>query len=160
MSGFESDPILELEELLDPRRLATAWQVAGERPPTAAGAAMASPAPGAVAAASGGAGTASPDAATDTALAAPGVSAPALTAPLPVALAHRLLLDEIERILAASPGLAAKARRVLSAPLAQLAAAMEAAPLDLGAAEAVIDDLEDVLQALLSDAGWPASGEE
>jgi hypothetical protein len=33
-------------------------------------------------------------------------------------------------------------------------------PLAVGAAEEVLDDLEDLLQALLSAAGWPASGEE
>jgi hypothetical protein len=161
MSAFESDPILELEELLDPTRLATAWQVAGERPPTAAGAGMATPAPGAIAAGGSGApGTAGPDDAAGTATAAEAAGAPALTAPLPVALAHRQLLDELERTLAASPGLAAKAGRVLAVPLARLAAVIDPDPLDLGAAEVVIDDLEDVLQALLSAAGWPVSGEE
>lgn len=142
----ESDPILELEALLDPARLAAAWQVARERPPAA------------VAEASD-AGPGSDDPAAE--IEAPEVNAvevePARPAPLPVALAHRQLLDEIERTLAASPGLAAKARRVLSTPLAQLAQGID--PVDLAAAEAALDQLEDVLQALLSEAGWPESPE-
>jgi len=156
MSGGGSDSILELDALLDPARLAAAWQGAGERAPATAPAVV-TPAPGAVAA--DGAGTGDPD---DAAGAAQAVSAAARPA-LPVALAHRQLLEELERtkrLLAASPRVSAE--RVLSAPLAQLAAVVGAtgAPLDLAAAEAVLDELEDVLQALLSAARWPASGEE
>lgn len=137
----ESDPILDLEALLDPARLAAAWQVARERPPAAVAEAP-------------DAGPGSDDPAAE--VEAPEVE-PARPAPLPVALAHRQLLDEIERTLAASPGLAAKARRVLSTPLAQLAQGID--PVDLAAAEAALDQLEDVLQALLSEAGWPESPE-
>ncbi|HWU88535.1 MAG TPA: hypothetical protein VN253_14735, partial [Kofleriaceae bacterium] len=84
--------------------------------------------------------------------------APAAAPPLPVAVAHRALLDEIERTLAAARGVSAAARRGLGARLDQLAAVLD--PLDAAAAEVVLDELEDLLQALLSAAGWPASGEE
>jgi len=164
----ETDPILELDALLDPARLAAAWQTARERSPVevadAAGAgrfddaalgaeadaleadALEADVPEADAPE-----TDAPE--TD----APEAGEPARAAPLPVALAHRRLCDEIERTWAASPGAAANARRVLSAPLAQLAAAIE--PVDLAAAEIALDQLEDVLQALLSETGWPESAE-
>ncbi len=147
----ETDPILELDALLDPARLAAAWQIARDRPPAAEDRGSDAPEPEA-------------DALEIDALEidAPGADVPAhrasdegepaRAAPLPVAVAHRQLLDELERTLAA-PGLAAGARRVLSVPLAQLAAAID--PVDLAAAEVAIDQLEDVLQALLSEARWP-----
>ena len=150
----EADPILELDALLDPARLATAWQVARERPPAAVEIADADPGsddPAAEAPA--------PEALAPEAL-APEDGEPARAAPLPVAVAHRQLQGEIERTLAASPGLAARARRVLAVPLAQLGAVIDSTPVDLDAAEAALDQLEDVLQALLSDAGWPESRSE
>ena len=148
MSTFDDDPSLELEELLDPTRLAAAWEVARERAAEeAAGAADA--AEEADASAPAPARAEEPD---TTAV------IPAVPAPLPLAVAYRQLLDELDRTLAAAPGIAAKAHRVLAVPLAQLAAAID--PPDRGAAEAAIDDLEDLLQAVLSDAGWPAFGEE
>jgi hypothetical protein len=158
MSDGGSESILELDALLDPARLAAAWQQAVERAPVTA-TAVVPPAPGAIAVGADGAGTGDPDDAAGAAQAASAAARPAL----PVALAHRQLLEELERtkrLLAASPKVAAE--RVLSAPLAQLAAVVGAtgAPLDLAAAEAVLDELEDVLQALLSAARWPASGEE
>lgn len=137
MSTFDDDPGLELEALLDPTRLAAAWEVARERA-AEADAAAPEPAP-----------TEEPDAS---------LLVPAVPAPLPLAVAYRQLLDELDRTLAAAPGLAARAHRVLAVPLAQLAAAID--PPDRGAAEAAIDDLEDLLQAVLSEAGWPAIGEE
>jgi hypothetical protein len=135
----DADQSLDLDALLDPVRLAAAWQIARDRPATAhetdevAG--------------DGDDGDAFAAEATD-----PGE--PAREAPLPVALAHQQFLDEIEHTLAAVPAIAAKARRVLAAPLAQLARAID--PVDLAAAEVVLDQLEDLWQALLSDAGWPA----
>jgi hypothetical protein len=148
MSTFDDDPGLELEELLDPTRLAAAWEVARERAAEeAAGAADAAEEPDVSAPAP--APAEEPDAA---------ALVPILPAPLPLAVAYRQLLDELDRTLAAAPGLAARAHRVLAVPLAQLAAAID--PPDRGAAEAAIDDLEDLLQAVLSDAGWPAIGEE
>jgi hypothetical protein len=161
----ETDPILDLDALLDPARLAAAWQVARDRSPAAAAA-------GATAEDRGSNGPGpeidapeadAPEADAPEADApeadAPGHHAsdegvPARPAPLPVAVAHRQLLDELEHTLAA-PGLTASARRILSAPLAQLAQATE--PLDLAAAETALDQLEDVLAALLSEAGWPQS---
>lgn len=152
MSNVDDDPGLELEELLDPTRLAAAWEVARERAAEAAAGAGVG-APGAAeepdAAAPEPAPTEEPDAS---------LLVPAVPAPLPPAVAYRQLLDELDRTLAAAPGLAARAHRVLAVPLAQLAAAID--PPDRGAAEAAIDDLEDLLQAVLSEAGWPAIGEE
>ena len=166
------DSMLELEALIDPARLAAAWRIARER-------ASADEARGAVPRRDAGAREREGSDADAPRLepaevesfeAAPSEVAPPETnpqvepaqvgepvraAPGPVALAHRQLLDEIERTVAASPGLAANARRVLSAPLAQLAQGIE--PLDLAAAEAALDLLEDILQALLSEAGWPES---
>jgi hypothetical protein len=152
----DTDPMLDLDALLDPARLAAAWQVARDRPLAAAAAAAAPvPEPRAVwTGASGDAGTVDPDDAAHEPAPA-GESEPARAAPLAVALAHRQFLDEIERSLAASPGLAARARRVLTVPLAQLARAID--PVDLAATEVALDLLEDVLQALLSEAGWPES---
>jgi hypothetical protein len=160
------DPILDLEALLDPLRLAVAWQIAHERP-----AAIMEVAGASTTAAEAApevemsedtapvratmrdawpAGTASEGSMTS----AESLEEPA-RAPLPIALAHRQLLDEIERTMAASPTLAARARRVLSVPLAQLAQLL----VDDVAAEAALDQLEDVLQALLSEAGWPEATE-
>ncbi|HEX3760695.1 MAG TPA: hypothetical protein VHW23_18395 [Kofleriaceae bacterium] len=162
----DTDPILELDALLDPARLAAAWQVAHDRPPAAAvvaGRGSDGPAPeiDALEADAFEIDVPEIDALEADAPDADGPrrhasdeGEPAWAAPLPVALAHRQLLDELERTLAA-PGLAAHARRVLSVPLAQLAAVID--PIDLAAAEATLDQLEDVLQALLSEAGWPAS---
>ena len=159
----ETDPILELDALLDPARLAAAWQTARERSPVevadAAGAGRFDDAAlGAEAdALEADALEADVPEADAPETDAPEAGEPARAAPLPVALAHRRLCDEIERTWAASPGAAANARRVLSAPLAQLAAAIE--PVDLAAAEIALDQLEDVLQALLSETGWPESAE-
>lgn len=157
MSDLDAEPALELDALLDSGRLAAAWHVAHDRAPIRTAAAVAAE-------------LVEPDAsdggdlhAADTAE-MPAVAEPepvmvaAPVAALPVAVAHRALLDELERVIAGSPGFAAKARRVLAAPLAQLAQVID--PLDAGAAEAVLDDLEDVFQALLSATGWPGRGEE
>jgi hypothetical protein len=127
----DADQSLDLDALLDPVRLAAAWQSARERP-------------------------AAVSEADDTdafAAEATDVGEPAREAPLPVAQAHQQLLEEIEHTLAAAPAIAAKARRILVAPLAQLARAID--PLALAAAELALDQLEDLWQALLSDAGWP-----
>ncbi len=174
----ETDPILELDALLDPARLAAAWQIARERPLAAEDRGLDGPGPEADALGIDAPGIDAPEIdapeidapeidapeidasgidASDAGASgrhASDESEPARAAPPPVAVAHRQLLDELERTLAA-PGLAAGARRVLSVPLAQLAAAID--PVDLAAAEAAIDQLEDVLQALLSEARWPAS---
>lgn len=185
MSTFESDTILELDEMLDPTRLAAAWQVAHERTPVAA--ARTATATSDAVDPSAPAGAASPDDTTGAVFSASAASAAsaagARPAALPVALAHRQFLDELERTLAASPGLAANAHRVLAVPLARLAALIDPTeevsappgnvaagppgaatpgiePPGAGAADAVLDELEDLLQALLSAAGWPASGEE
>jgi hypothetical protein len=153
MSDLDAEPALELDALLDSGRLAAAWHVAHDRAPirTAAAAAAEVVEPGA----SDGADLRAADTAEMPAVAEP---EPMTVAALPVAVAHRALLDELERVIAGSPGFAAKARRVLAAPLAQLAQVID--PLDAGAAEAVLDDLEDVFQALLSATGWPGRGEE
>jgi len=155
MSDLEAEPVLELDALLDSGRLATAWQVAHDRAPIRTPAAVE---PGEPEPFEDGA-----EGDDDTAEIPAMVEAPAVAPGLPVAgppvaVTHRALLDELDRVLAGSPGLAAKARRVLAAPLAQLAQVID--PLDAGAAEAVLDDLEDVFQALLSAAGWPGRGEE
>lgn len=149
----ETDPILELDALLDPTRLAAAWQVARDRPASVAevgDAADAVPVTIDDAAEVTAASAAAPDAAVED-------GEPALPAALPVAVAHRQLLDEIERTLAAAPGLADRARRILAVPLAQLAQKLD--PIDLVAAEAALDQLEDMFQAVLSEAGWPVSPE-
>jgi hypothetical protein len=202
----DSEPILDLDALLDSSRLAAAWHSAGERTPIATGgaaapggsrdrdAARAAPEPlraeaaapvaewAAEWAAEPALGTAVEprvDPATGPVVrmaddpAVRVADEPIPAPPRPVAQAHRELLDEIERTLAASPGLA-RARRALAAPLAELARALApldrpgaldprgelepAGPLDLGAVEPVLDQLEDVLCAVLSAAGWPASG--
>lgn len=115
---------------------------------------------------------------------------PAVPPPLPVPEAYRNLLDEIDRTLAAAPAVADHARPTLEPVLTRLAAALAltapdpaapdpatvepaatapaavdpaaAAPaaVDPAAAEAVLDELEDLLQALLVPAGWPTGGEE
>jgi hypothetical protein len=152
----ESEQGLDLEALLDPARLAAAWQVAharqavseaeieaeieheaeiqpleaGARPEDDGGAVVAE----------------------ELAVEATRASEQA-PPPLPVSRAHQHFRDELEHTLAAVPALADKARRVLGVPLAQLAQALE--PLDLAAAEAALDQLEDVWHALLLDAGWP-----
>jgi hypothetical protein len=159
MNDLEAEPAFELDALLDSGRLAAAWQISHDRAPIRTAAAeIREP---------GERDGADPDRADDTAempaVAGPEpepiVAQPALpVAALPMAVAHRALLDELERVIAGSPGFAAKARRVLAAPLAQLAQVID--PLDAGAAEAVLDDLEDVFQALLSATGWPGRGEE
>jgi hypothetical protein len=152
----ETEQELELDALLDPARLAAAWQVAHARQATvredayeleglAAGEGDARDAREA--------GDGSAVVADELAAEATLASEPAPPAPLPVAQAHQQFRDEIEHTLAAIPAIADKARRVLAVPLAQLAAALE--PLDLAAAEAALDQLEDVWQAMLSDAGWP-----
>jgi len=151
MSDLEAEPALELDALLDSGRLAAAWHVAHDRAPIRTAAAVAAE-------------LAEPDAsdggdlhAADTAE-MPVAEPELVMVAAPVAVAHRALLEELERVIAGSPGFAAKARRVLAAPLAQLAQVID--PLDAGAAEAVLDDLEDVFQALLSATGWPGRGEE
>lgn len=110
------DAARDLDDLLDPARLAAAWDAARPRTEPELGA----------------------------------IEAPAA----PVDDAHAQLRAEIERTLAACPAIADRARVMLAAPLAQLAAALD--PLDLAAAERALDQLEDLWQALLSDAGWPA----
>jgi hypothetical protein len=182
----ETDPILELDALLDPARLAVAWQLAHARSPVAvADAASAGPVSDAVPEVEAPDPEAPDPEAPDPEAPdpeAPEVEAPEVEAPevetpeieapdeeparvaplpLPVALAYRELLDEIERTWAASPAIAGRARRVLSATLAQLAAVIDPSdlPVDLAAAEAALDQLEDVLQALLAEAGWPESPE-
>lgn len=172
MSGFDAE--LALDALLDPARLATAWQVAHDRavakatddapsvrgehvvdtPPVVASTSsvLSEVAPTAVSVA---APTAVSVAAPAALAGVPPVAAPAA---LPVAIAHRRVLDELDRLLAA--GLPATARVVLTAPLAQLAAVLDPpGPLDAVAAEAALDALEDVFQAVLSAARWPAGGE-
>jgi hypothetical protein len=136
----DADQSLDLDALLDPVRLAAAWQIARERP------AVASEAHEDDEVSEGDDADAFAAEATD-------AGAPARAAPLPVALAHQQLLDEIEHTLAAVPAIAAKARSVLAVPLAQLAKAID--PIELAAAEVALDQLEDLWQALLSDAGWP-----
>jgi hypothetical protein len=133
----DADQSLDLDALLDPVRLAAAWQVARARP----SAVTETDDEEAV-----GEGDAFGAETTD-------AGEPLRAAALPVALAHQQLLDEIEHTLAAVPAIAAKARRVLTAPLAQLAQAID--PVELAAAELALDQLEDLWQALLSDAGWP-----
>jgi len=162
----ESDPVLELADLLDSARLAAAWQRARDRAPTGRAASVAADDSTARAGPPIGGPDDGRQAASAESLEPVGATR---TAPLSVARAHRELLDEIERMLAVSPGLAAHARGVLRVPLAQLAAAIErlAAPLgsaadaafDVAAVDHMLDDLEDVLQALLSAAGWPAGQE-
>lgn len=161
----ESDPILELDALLDPARLAAAWQVARDRPASVAEVAdvpdVADDADAVPVSRDRAAEVTATEVMAAEVTAADAVAAdaaveagePALPTALPVALAHRQLLDEIERTLAAAPGLADRARRVLAVPLAQLAQKLD--PIDLAAAESVLDQLEDVSQALLSEAGWP-----
>jgi hypothetical protein len=127
------EPGLDLDALLDPARLAAAWQLAHARPAAVSDELVAEA-----------------DEATE-------AGEPAREAALPVALAHQQVLDEIEHTLAAMPAIADKARRALAVPLAQLAQAI--APLDLAAAEAALDQLEDVWQTLLSEAGWPRISE-
>jgi hypothetical protein len=165
MSAADADPVLELDALLDSARLATAWELAHQRAATAQETAAQEAAAQEAAAQEAAAQEAElgPDGATG---AAEGASAPesalapAAPPPLPLALAHRRLFDELERTQAASPRFAATAGRVLAVPLAQLTDAIAADKLDAGAAEAMLDDLEDLLQALLAAAGWPAGGEE
>jgi hypothetical protein len=134
----DADQSLDLDALLDPVRLAAAWEVTRDRPAAV---------DEVEAVGEGDDDDAFAAEATDT-------GEQAREASLPVALAHQQFLDEIEHTLAAVPAIAAKARRVLAAPLAQLAQAID--PVDLAAAEIVLDQLEDLWQALLSDAGWPA----
>jgi hypothetical protein len=153
MTRLESERVLGIDEMLDATRLASAWQVAHEeagdpaRDPTrdTLTDAIVQPIDDAITDATAGATTAP-------------TAVPGPAAPLALPLAHRHVLDALDRLLAASPSLAVKARRVLAVPLSRLAAVID--PLDAPAAETALDDLEDLLQALLSAAGWPASGEE
>ncbi len=141
------DSMLELEALLDPARLAAAWQIARERPATVRDVDEVDDAVGAF-------DEGSEEASSETfAAEATDPGEPARDAPLPLGVAHHQLLDEIEHTLAAVPAIAAKARRVLVTPLAQLVQALE--PIDRAAAELALDQLEDLWQALLADAGWP-----
>ncbi|HSS01560.1 MAG TPA: hypothetical protein VLM79_31090 [Kofleriaceae bacterium] len=71
---------------------------------------------------------------------------------LSVAEAHRRFCDELDCLLAARCGPGARA--VLTAPLGRLAAGLTSD--DVAAAGAALDDLEDVLQAVLIAAGWPS----
>ena len=152
MSQPQPRRALELDELLDPTRLAAAWQVAHLDP---------EPAPLALTATRADApdegvgpdGDPNGDVTAD-APSPPITAAPALTVPL----AHRQLLDELEQTIRACPALGAPARHVLTVPLAQLADAL--APLEAAAAEAALDALEDLLQSLLATAGWPTHEED
>jgi len=143
----DADQSLDLDALLDPVRLAAAWQVARARP------AALSEADEREAVGEGGDRDDFAAEATDAEAPAYAAEVPR-GAPLPVARAHQQLLEEIEHTLAAVPAIAVKARHVLVVPLAQLAQAIE--PIDLAAAEVALDQLEDLWQLLLSDAGWPA----
>lgn len=159
----DTDQSLDLDALLDPARLAAAWQLAHDRPATVSEADDADDGDDAFAAEATDAGepvrgpplpvALAHSQVLDFAVEATDAGEPMRGPPLPVALAHSQFLDEIERTLAAVPAMAAKARRVLVAPLAHLAQALE--PLDLAAAELALDQLEDAWQALLADAGWP-----
>ena len=139
---------LDLDALLDPERLAAAWQTARERPQVIEmeeGDEIAEREIAERELAEGDEIAKIEDATGETFA----VEAPAL----PIAQAHQQFLDEIDRTLAAVPAIADQARRALAVPLAQLAKAID--PVDLPAAEAAIDQLEDLWQALLSTAGWP-----
>jgi len=153
MSVVDEPPVLELDELLDSSRLAAAWQAARERAeqPAVTG--------GAVEAASvevsAPAEISAPAEETPVASAA-SPAIPAIPPPLPVAIAYRVLLDELART-AAAAGLGEAEERGLAVPEAKLAAALD--PLDAGAAEQALDELEDLLQSLLAPR-WPTAGEE
>jgi len=151
MSVVDEPPVLELDELLDSSRLAAAWQAARERAeqPAVTGVAV-------EAALVEGSAPAEISAPADETPVAAAPAIPAIPPPLPVAIAYRVLLDELART-AAAAGLGEVEERGLAVPEAKLAAALD--PLDAGAAEQALDELEDLLQSLLAPR-WPTAGEE